>query len=187
MLQSADPQIQRIHKENADRMLLASFVSGLGGSVGHDVRISCPRSLPEALNLALAVQEAERQERSNGSFYAQSKKSIRLLSEPNDRQHSANRNQKNPEKQARSQRQCAAYSKNKVEQPETRRTKFETTFRCYECDGRGHFAKECPTRLKKENKPSDSPGRKNPSERSKSSHEPGEKLRNRNSGNESEA
>ena len=80
MLQSADPQIQRIHKENADRMLLASFVSGLGSSIGHQVRISCPRSLPEALNLALVVQEAERQERSNGSFYAQSKKSVRLLS-----------------------------------------------------------------------------------------------------------
>ena len=70
MLQSADPQIQSIHKENADRMLLASFVSGLGGLVGHHVRILCPRSLPEDLNLALAVQEAERQERSNGSFYA---------------------------------------------------------------------------------------------------------------------
>ena len=61
MLKSGDPQIQRIHKENADRMLLASFVSGLAGLVGHQVTISCPRSLPEALKLALAVQEAERQ------------------------------------------------------------------------------------------------------------------------------
>ena len=54
-------------------MLLASFVSGLGGSVGHQVRISYPRSLPVALNLALAVQEAERYERNIGSFHAQSK------------------------------------------------------------------------------------------------------------------
>ena len=178
MLKLADPQIQRIHKENTDRMLLASFVSGLGGSVGHHVRISCPRSLPEALNLALAVQEAERQERSNGSFYAKSEKSVRSRSEPEDRQHPINRNRRNQEKHARSQRQSTPDSKNKVEQSETRKTKSETTFRCYECDGRGHFAKECPTRLKKEKKLSDSPGRKNPSERSKRSHVPGDKQRN---------
>ena len=78
-------------------------------------------------------------------------------------------------------------SKNKTEQSETRKTKSETTFRCYECNGRGHFAKECPTRLKKGKKLSDSPGRKNLSESSKRSHEPGDKLRNRNSGNDSEA
>jgi len=187
MLKSADPQIQRIHKENADRMLLASFVSGLGGLVGHHVRISCLRSLPEALKLALAVQEAERQERSNGSFYAKLKKSVRSLSEPEDRQHSVNRNRRNQEKHVCSQRQITPDSKNKVEQSETRKTKSETTFRCYECDGVGHFSRECPTRLKKEKKLSDSPGRKNLSERSKRSNEPGDKQRNGNSGNESEA
>jgi hypothetical protein len=180
MLQSADPQIQRIHKENADRMLLASFVSGLGSSIGHQVRISYPRSLPEALNLALAVQEAERHERNIGSFQKKKKKSVRLLSEPDDRQHSVNRNRRNPEKHVRSQRQGTADSKNKVEQSETRKTKSEITFRCYECSGRGHFARECPTRLKKEKKLSDSPGRINPSERSKRSHEPGDKQRNEN-------
>jgi len=62
MIKSSDPQIQRIHKENADRMLLASFVSGLAGTAGYQVRISHPESLGEALNLAVSVQEAERQD-----------------------------------------------------------------------------------------------------------------------------
>ena len=54
-------------------------------------------------------------------------------------------------------------------------------------DCRGHFARECPTRLRKEKKLSDSPGRKNPSERSKRSHAPGEKQGTAISGNECEA
>ena len=58
-IKSADPQIQRIHKENSDRMLLASFVSGLTGTADYQVRISHPKSLGEVLNLAVSVQEAE--------------------------------------------------------------------------------------------------------------------------------
>ena len=192
MIKSADPQIQRIHKENADRMLLASFVSGLTGSVGHHVRISCPRSLREALNLAQMVQEAERQERTSGSFYARSEKSVRLLSEPKDRPHSGNRNRRyanetQMDKQVRSQQQGAHASKNRTEQREVRKTRSEAAVRCYECNGRRHFAKECPTRLRKEKKLFDSPGRKNPSERSKRSHVPGDKQRNGTSGKEYEA
>ena len=75
----------RIHKENADRMLLASFVSGLTGTAGYQVRISHPKSLGEALNLAVSVQEAERQQRFNETFYTRSEKSVRLLSEPKGR------------------------------------------------------------------------------------------------------
>ena len=192
MIKSADPQIQRIHKENADCMLLASFVSGLSGSVGHHVKISCPRSLGEALNLALAVQEAERQERISESFYARSDKSVRLLSEPKGRPHSGNRNRRysdetQTDRQVRSQRQVAPASKNRTEQREVKKTRSEAAVRCYECDGRGHFAKVCPTRLRKEKKLSDSPGRKNPSKRSKRSHAPGDKQGNGTSGNESEA
>jgi len=52
-LKSDDPQIQRIHRENADRMFLASFVSGLIGVPGRQVRFSHPRSLEEALKTAL--------------------------------------------------------------------------------------------------------------------------------------
>jgi len=94
MIKSSFIQIQRIHKENADRMLLASFVSGLTGTAGYQVRISHPKSLGEALNLGVYVQETERQERFNESFYTWSEKSIRLLSEPKSRPDSGNGNYK---------------------------------------------------------------------------------------------
>jgi hypothetical protein len=40
-----DPQIQRIHREDAERMLLASFVSGRAGVAARQVRFSCSRDL----------------------------------------------------------------------------------------------------------------------------------------------
>ena len=41
-LQVDDPVAQRIHYENADRMLLAGFVAGLTGIPGRQVRFSNP-------------------------------------------------------------------------------------------------------------------------------------------------
>jgi len=37
-----DPAAQRIHRENADRMMLVSFVAGLSGVVGTQVRYQAP-------------------------------------------------------------------------------------------------------------------------------------------------
>ena len=63
-----DPAAQRIHNENADRMLLASFVAGLAGEVGRQTRFSNPQSLDQALKIALTVQEAEKQKSSAKVF-----------------------------------------------------------------------------------------------------------------------
>lgn len=66
-----DPVSQHIHRKNANRMCLASFVAGLSGDVGRQFRYAHPRNLPEALNLALAIDEAENQERRSETFYTQ--------------------------------------------------------------------------------------------------------------------
>ena len=50
---------QRIHRENAERMLLASFVAGLSGVPGCQVRYSAPQNMEHELSLAVSVQEAE--------------------------------------------------------------------------------------------------------------------------------
>jgi hypothetical protein len=43
-------------------MLLASFVSGLDGLSGRQVRYANPQTLGEALKIPLSVQETEEQE-----------------------------------------------------------------------------------------------------------------------------
>ena len=77
-----DPVAQRIHNENAERMLLASFVSGLVGSPGLQCRYANPQSMEHALRIALAVQEAERQEKISESFYTNFERSVRLPKSP---------------------------------------------------------------------------------------------------------
>ena len=113
-----DLQAQRIHQENAERMLLAAFVSGLIGTPGRQCRFSNPQDMQQALSIALKVEQAEKQNPSNESFY----------------------------------------------------TKFETTYRkrskaalhCYECQGIGHFERDCPTRQRRRGKTKNSPGKGNP-------------------------
>jgi len=53
-----DPVAQRIHRKNTECMLLASFVAGLTGVAGKQVRYAKPRNLEQALLIALTVQEA---------------------------------------------------------------------------------------------------------------------------------
>ena len=55
-----DPLAQEVHRENAERMLLASFVSGLSGVPGRQVRYANPQTMDQALIIALSVQEAEK-------------------------------------------------------------------------------------------------------------------------------
>ena len=50
-----DPAAQRIHIENAERMLLSSFVNGLINEQGKYVRIANPQTLDQALKIALSV------------------------------------------------------------------------------------------------------------------------------------
>jgi len=75
-----DPVAHRIHRENAGRMLLASLFSGLSGTPGVQFRYASVQSLSEALKIAISVQEAEKQEQFNESFYTKVDKPVRLLS-----------------------------------------------------------------------------------------------------------
>ena len=51
-------------------------------------------------------------------------------------------------------------SKDRVQSP--RNAQIREVLKCYECEGVEHFARECPTRLKREDKNADSPRKWDP-------------------------
>lgn len=64
-----DRLVQRIHRENAERVLLASFVGGLTGVSGRQIRYANSSQMEQSLTIAITVQEAEKQESFNESSY----------------------------------------------------------------------------------------------------------------------
>ena len=141
MGRDSDPIAQRIHRENAERMCLASFVGGLQGTVGRHTRIANPQSMQQALTIALAATEAIRQEKGSEIFLAKT---------PEERSVHDSR---------------ADTRRNRVSKGTPVKPRQGPEIRCYECDGCGHYARECPTRSRRESKPRDPPRNKDPSSR----------------------
>jgi len=178
LCKTEDPVAQRIHRENAERMLLASFVSGLYETPGTQVRYANVQSLSEALKIAIAVQEAEKQERFNESFYTQVDKTVRLLTRSPSRTRAGSESEQHSadlraDSHIRSQRNRTSDNAGRATASITRKAQTKTALRFYECEGIGHFTRECPTRFKREATLSQSPGKRNPSERSRRSRSPG--------------
>ena len=69
-------------------MLLASFVTGLIGTSGWQIRYTSPQQQDQALKIALSVQEAEKQEKFSESFYASFDNSLRQHSPRSSRRPS---------------------------------------------------------------------------------------------------
>ena len=158
MVMADDPVAQRIRRENAERMLLANFVAGITGVVGRQVLNSSPQGMEQALSIALSAQEAEKQETFNERFHTKFENSVRLLSRSLERtyredsrsRHSADTHALNLK---RGQHYKAPRSTSKPITSGTRSSQTKAAQKYYECEGMGHFARECPTRLK---------GRQNP-------------------------
>jgi hypothetical protein len=172
-----DPVAQRIHRENADRMMLASFVAGLKGVVGTQVRYAAPKDIQRAISLALSVEEAEKQEKFNETFYTRFDNSVRLLSgSPRQPRREDSRPRQTADAQAkrrvRSQRYDSPRNYSKPSNSETRNAQTEAAVRCFECQGVGHFGRECPTRLKRQENSPDPRGRGSARGRPRRSHPP---------------
>jgi hypothetical protein len=75
-----NPLAQRTHFENTGLMLLVSFVAGLNGVPCRQVRYAKPHTMDQALKIAFSVQETEKQEKFNESFYTRFDKSVKLQS-----------------------------------------------------------------------------------------------------------
>ena len=115
------------------------------------VRIQYPQTLQQTLAIALAVTKAERQEKGNEIFFTGSDNP----SDPKDR------------KNVKTERVFVSRAgRNKSSHSSAGRAQSGTTLRCYECEGRGHFGSECPTRLKRERGSRKPPEKSNRSGRS---------------------
>jgi hypothetical protein len=154
-------------------MLLASFVGGLAGEIGKLTRIQNTQNLEQALNAALAVREAIRQETRPETFYTHSKKPAKVSSDKNRNEY---RDQwDNQPKESRG----STYSHSPEKQSYYkgyRGTRDSRELRCYECEGKGYFASEYPTRVKR-TQSQNSPGRRHPSGRSSQPTSPREESR----------
>jgi hypothetical protein len=67
-----DPVLQKFHYDQAQRMLLSTFIAGVSGNPGQHLRFQMPATVDEALQIAVRVFEAEAQERRNLAFFSNS-------------------------------------------------------------------------------------------------------------------
>jgi hypothetical protein len=70
-----DPVLQVFHYEQAERMILSTFISVLLGSPGQQLRFRMSTTVEEAVQIAVTVFEAEKQERRNQTFFSSVNKS----------------------------------------------------------------------------------------------------------------
>jgi hypothetical protein len=138
----ADPELKKFHQDQADKMLLASFSSGLLGMPGRQVKYVVPSSVGEALNIATAVSQADSQDHRNEAFYLhysvdrQNQKERGKYPNKNSATHNSSRN-------APRRSNCSSSG----EWPERKKNT------CFTCGGVGHWAKECLMLKKQRNQP----------------------------------
>ena len=118
--------------------------------------------MEHAICIAVSVDEAEKQERFNNSFYTRN--DSRTYSDSNILSHAAGTRKAG---QPAGRRTQAPQNANRARDANTRDAQTNAALRCYECEGVGHYASECPTRIRREQGSCQQPGRKNPTECSK--------------------
>jgi len=146
MCKDSDPVAQRIHRENAERMLLASFVAGLSGEVGRQVKFQNPQDLRQALTTAFAVREALKQENFAETFYTKFDKST-SLSEWQDEREPAERYSPKRAANPRGQGGTSVAQIGQALRVARRKFGLEQNLGATSAKGVG-TARECPTKTK---------------------------------------
>ena len=93
MAKTDDPLAQRVHRENAEWMLLTNFVSGLTGTPWRQVGYANPKTLAKALKIAFSIQKAARGAIQR-KFYTEPDESVRLFFRPHSPARSGSRSQR---------------------------------------------------------------------------------------------
>lgn len=132
--QSADPTEQRIRKEEADFRLLTSFIYGMRGEAGRELRIRNPETVEQALSIATMVHNAKRLEQRPRDHETLVVKTERKdATKPNQYKQPWRQNGQPRGPPTRRPQEPRERSKDQVRPPIT----------CFSCGQQGHIARRC--------------------------------------------
>jgi hypothetical protein len=135
-----DPVTQRIYAEQAERMLLSSYIAGLSETPGLQVRYRMPTTLEEAVQIATSVGQAESQERTEGAFF---------LEAPPGHQSQVSKPSESARLRGGKNRSNRSHPKTRKQQFPNKADRTAEEPRCFECSGLGHYERECPSRRRR--------------------------------------
>jgi hypothetical protein len=121
--QTNDPEAQRLCNLQTTRMMIASFINGLRGNPGIQTRFASPSVMEDAVRIAVTIEQAESCKGKSETFYVDSNTVATERSKPS-----------------------RSSAKGRNPNTRTENSLSRSDFRCYECEGKGHYASICPTR-----------------------------------------
>jgi hypothetical protein len=150
-------------------MLLSTFIAGLIGHAGQQVRFKLPQTLDEALQIAVVVFEADAQEKRNETLFANSENHTSYGATSSGKfghldQESRVSMRTGSKPKSISYRPAGGQPTQQVHRTSTRSRQANKSVRYYNCNKLGHYAKNC-NQAKARN--SNSERRFNPSRRPK--------------------